>query len=110
MSYALICGVKTYQLGETEGEREAECETGIQTGIPVEKSVLGVKGRLVQDREGTGGTYNSRLPLETLSLCRRPSREAGKIFSEKHFKEETIPHSLSRQEGERAGQRPRDAF
>lgn len=32
MSFALICGVKTYQLGETEGETEAEYETGIQTG------------------------------------------------------------------------------
>lgn len=73
----------------------------------MEKGVLGVKGQLVQSREGTGDTYNSRLPLETLSLCRCPSREAERYFSEKHFKEEIIPHSLSRQEGEPARQRPR---
>ena len=37
-SFALICGVKTYQLRETEGDTEAECERDPDRH-PMEKSV-----------------------------------------------------------------------
>lgn len=72
MSFPPTCGVKTYQLMEAEGEREAECETGIQTGTPVEKSVLGVKGRLVWAERGQGA-------LTTPGRLLRPSAFVGAL-------------------------------